>query len=276
MESVSSPLLSNPDLFKLEPFNKGDLLKGLFLYQRALVDKYIVLGRLPELPITFNERSGQKFLRKLIADLNEELGEASIEYDKTEEWLDDNVWTNKDAHPELRSICQATVDELGDSLHFFIELMIYSGLDADDVLQSTSLATKGLGLFFEEPLANTFSLARHLNITIGSARMSKFAAYRWTPDADMPKVGIDLLQEANLQMWATVKSLLHAQNFLKIKDWRGQEEVQANLQGFQDAILNAWLKFITYIDLIDIDAISLYATYERMNFKNQERLQNNY
>ena len=105
---------------------KGDWLQNIFLRQRELMEKYHRIEKgnglllYEGVPIDLHDRMGQARIRELIRRTVEELFEASHTL-KNSPWKGSHVLTDEDHFYE----------ELADALHFFIELCIAVGLDAE-------------------------------------------------------------------------------------------------------------------------------------------------
>ncbi len=104
----------------------GDWLQNIFVRQRQLMDKYDELEKRNNLllyegvPIDLHDRMGQARIRELIRRTVEELFEASHCL-KNSAWKNSHVLTDEDHFYE----------EIADAFHFFIELCIATGLNAE-------------------------------------------------------------------------------------------------------------------------------------------------
>ena len=123
-------VLDFPDTELPEGYNPiGDLLQTVFEHQQILMQKYHTIeeerGALVVQPESFGELD-HRFVQWRIKDLNsrsiEELMEA-MNCLKNKQWKQSEVTTDK-VH---------FYEELADALHFFIELCITAGMDAEDL-----------------------------------------------------------------------------------------------------------------------------------------------
>lgn len=108
---------------------EGDLLKSIFVGQRELMDKYHEIeerrGALVIFPADFGDidhRKVQWRIKDLAYRCVEELSEATNCL-KNKPWKVSEVSTDKEHFYE----------ELADAFHFFIELCITAGMDAEDL-----------------------------------------------------------------------------------------------------------------------------------------------
>ncbi len=104
---------------------EGDWLQNIFTRQRELMEKYDEIERangfpVPKPPVDLHDRHGQVYIRELIRRTVEELFESSHCL-KNSAWKQSHILTDEDHFYE----------ELADAFHFFIELCIAVGLDAE-------------------------------------------------------------------------------------------------------------------------------------------------
>ena len=104
----------------------GDKLQNIFSRQLDLMEKYHNIEKhngllqYEAVPIDLHDRMGQARIRELIRRIVEELFEASHVL-KNSPWKQSHVLTDENHFYE----------ELSDAFHFFIELCIAVGLDAE-------------------------------------------------------------------------------------------------------------------------------------------------
>jgi hypothetical protein len=96
---------------------EGDMLIEIFDAQRELMEKY---GTSPATDL--NDPKNQKLIREFSGYVVEELMEA-MNCLRNKPWVKTQTKTDEDHYYE----------ELADAVHFFVELLVISGLDAVDV-----------------------------------------------------------------------------------------------------------------------------------------------
>lgn len=272
------------ELLRLDPFNNGNLLQGMFMYQRSLVDKYIELGKLPGTTGDFNNKNYQLFLKKTISNFSEELAEAAENSDKALQEMQ-GIYTEPEVQNQIINHAKNLGVELADALHFLIELMIYSNVNDDDVaLYYKELAREQnlLALSNDDGLATAFAFARHLNIYHDGVREHSFTAYKMpgvNPDSlDTPlmKISPDLFKEFDRLFWKINKTLLLGQNVLKLREWRSQDQVVTAVNTYQHRIMETFTYFMQLCDAMSITSNMMYAMFEQKNFINQQRIIDGY
>jgi len=95
------------------------IIPDCFERQRGLMRIYKDLEQLPDAPISLHTPSGQKLIKDFAWRTVEELVEAS------DAWHDG---------PTSREAIENTGEELADAMHFFIELCIFAGVTAEQLL----------------------------------------------------------------------------------------------------------------------------------------------
>jgi len=100
-----------------------DMLEDIWKRQRELVEKYAEIEgfSLDDIPVNLDTKKGQNRVRDMMWRVVEELGEAANCL-RNKPWKQNEVPTDKDHYFE----------ELSDAMHFFVELLLVSGLTAED------------------------------------------------------------------------------------------------------------------------------------------------
>ncbi len=112
---------------EIEAPTEGDWLQNIFTRQTELATKYHEIERnngfpQPDFPWDIHDSQHQAHIRELMRRCVEEIFEASHTL-KNSPWKTTHVLTDRDH----------LIEELSDAFHFFIELCIAVGLDAEDL-----------------------------------------------------------------------------------------------------------------------------------------------
>ena len=108
------------------PVNMGDMLCSIFRRQMELMKKYHPIEKsnglliTEDVPVDLDDKLGQQRLKDFAWRVTEELGEA-MNCLKNKPWKQTHMETDKEHFYE----------EIADAFHFFIELCIIAGLDAE-------------------------------------------------------------------------------------------------------------------------------------------------
>jgi len=108
----------------------GDLLEAIFIRQKELMKKYHIIEasqgllQTTDVPVNINDRLGQARLKDFAWRITEELGEA-MNCLKNKPWKQTHMETDRTHYEE----------EIVDAFHFFIELCILSGFNAQSLTE---------------------------------------------------------------------------------------------------------------------------------------------
>ena len=260
--------------FKLPMYNEGNMMEGIFKYQKNLMDELVKRGKLAPYPATINSKLGQEQLKKVISWVIEELGEASDQYNKA---IDH--YLNSPEQDSLAVILDEAFIEVADALHFFIELMVFSGLEAEDVLAYYQALARERNLdnfITTDGLTTSDNYAQHTNTFDDPVRVTRHRslAVKMGPMIT-PRLSDELHIVIQLGMWETVRSLTLTGNLLKKREWSTTER-ETSLSAYQLKLMESWLYFMKFVNLMGFDAKALYYYYERKNLVVQERILNGY
>lgn len=263
-----------------DPFNNGDMLKGIFWYQKCLMRKLVALGYLPKMEMTLSEPADQACIRKYIDYTIEELVEAFEEIDAlTTMFSQQKGWPTQTNETEITMIKLA--EEFADVLHFMVEVMIFTNMDHEDVVSYQKFITKEPGievLASGDGLNNALALSEHI-ITFSEINIVRLQALRITTDGCLylPLQHVPNTQYANqvsLLMFGVIRKLKKAANQLKSKEWKPKAS-EASSTIVQTCIMEAFHELMKLYKFCGWDAKSIYFHYERKNRINQKRLKEN-
>lgn len=278
------------EILKLNPFNQGDTLGGIYKYQNHLIKLYVENGMLKPPPLELNDRPSQLFIKGLIGDIIEELVEANAHYRQNIlEFHIENGHKFIKGSPAFSSeawsqVHQALVDyseELADLTHFFIELLIYSNIEPEDVL--IFINKSGLNTHVR-PLEGSFqnaSMTMSYNRDISTIKFNSFRFYSITDQKDFrndyPGVFIspDMYNLMEVLSYRLIESLKLASYKLKNKYWKKQD-VETSALDYQQQVMEAWQKMFDYMVAVGMSERRFYSAYEQKNIKNQNRLKDGY
>jgi hypothetical protein len=250
------------------------MLEGIFKYQKNIMDEYVKRGMLPAYPVPINSRPGQEQIKKIMGWVIEEIGETSMQYNNT---IDH--YLNEPGKDGLIKMLDETFMEVADALHFFVELMIFSGIEAEDVLTYYEALAKERNLdsfITSDGLTTSDNYAQHTNVFDDPVRVARYYSVSINMEPMIkPKLSEDLHIAIQLVMWETVRSLTLTSNLLKKRDW-SESERETSITSYQLKLMESWLYFMKFINLMGFDAKALYYYYERKNLIVQERLANKY
>jgi hypothetical protein len=262
------------EAIKMQPVGK-DALGEIFLMQKLLVKHYIKIEGLPQYPLDLSEKKHQKVVKDFKERISSELSEAYEELMQ--------IWIRENDNMEYSKwdALEAFNEEIADVLHFFIELLIYSGIEAPDI-----------ELFFQRQVRDTpdhasllkdstwltlFAFAQASNLMQGYSftQFTNSNIFTVLDDYDIVKnqrfdcyggrrVSTQIMTVHAEFLWEITYMLNRAVSYLKHKDW-AQSEKAANILGYQENLMESFLHFIRYMDFMGQTPIGLFNAYARKN-----------
>lgn len=273
---------------ELSLLDEGKGLEGIFSLQRDLMEGYIKCKALPEYPIDLSLRDSQKTIRHITGAFIEELSEAFTEYEKLFEAINANS-PNIPRDTKMTDYLAAMNEEIADSLHFFIELLIYANIDEGSIKAYYSRMLKE-ELIPESIYNENNTLATILQVSIYSNNKSGHNQRGYNVKLLRPdQYGFEdnnctlgfrvyhpsyflLLKDI---LWTITNNLYKAQNSLKAKAWRKQE-TKVDLGKFQLDIMECFLSYFCLIAFLGISEEAIFEVYCKKNKINFDRQNNNY
>ena len=252
-----------------------DALGKIFELQGELLQDYIKVEGLPEYPIDVNARSSQIIIKDFIGRIVEELGEAWESYESMIDLWCGDIPIQVDL---MISHLQNFNEEISDALHFFMELLIYSGFTNDSVkkwvYKDTYTGVDTLHDLLEKGRYNCSSDITKLNGSFHSLVIS---------DSDLKdeflrggrKLSMVYVDTAPKMLWDITYSLQIARNTLKNKPWK-QTEMMTDEYLYETKISEAWLKFFKFLAYSGFSEESVYNIYYKKNMVNRFRIRSKY
>ena len=258
-------------------------LEEIYKLQKELMDPYVKIEGLPQYPIDINQKANQKLLKEFIGRVVEELAEAFECYDSL--LMGRQVNKTRD---ELLPLVKDFNMEISDALHFFVELLIFSNIEPVDIqnyfdilLSDNDLS--GSAYDSDNILTTSLFYGNYLNIQMGTPKFS-YGGYQIYVQEQGPynenmrggnQISSDRLDELKSQFWDITYTLNLAGNSLKKKPWK-QTEVETDEQGFQNLLMEAYIRLFRMLSFIGMSELSILTVYKTKNTINQERIKNKY
>lgn len=261
-------------------------LEDIFQMQKNLMEHYIRIEGLPSYPLNLNEKPHQKILKEFKERIIEELSEAY------EQLLMIWVYENDNTNYEKQLALLMFNEEIADSLHFFVETLIFSGIDVGDInnfLKGLVNDTPGTEHLHnaESVWLTLFSIAKTQNMAQGLSfnqldhRMNFKVVDQLIVDTEKPEmsggrvIGQQMMVTHSEFLWELVFMLNKSTAFLKNKSW-AQSEREANSLAYKQTLLETFLHFFRYMDFMGQNSIGLYHAYYRKNQILKNRIKNGY
>ena len=282
----------------------GKELEKMFQLQGFLLEKYLPIEDLPHWPISVNKREAQSILKDMSARVIEELGEGYESTTYVLQMLDklgynfNNKWTKED-YRQLLNHLQNSNEEQADAIAFFINLLLYSNIYADDIVSYVNTKYKGLldelldsckGIGDTDTIMNiglSLLCTRFDDITNNLHTWSVFNHNLFEQFHIKDFEGVKSYTPAfnNLSWefhdieakicWEISYHLSVARNYLKNKPWKQTGEVTDELR-FQEEVVIAFLELLGYFRYIGFDAQSLLQLRYKKHLVNEFRIRSRY
>jgi hypothetical protein len=241
----------NVEDFKAPTLPGGDScrLTAIFGRQRELMEKYELIekeNRLLEtedVPVDIHDRFGQARLKNFAWRFTEELAEAG------------------EALDEKGPFHLHTREELMDSLHFLVELMILAGCDSSVTTMNMVKYDKSSA----ELLTNTYS-------DLLEAWFMMSSVVRHPTPIDKVAAGFSFYR---LAFWDVTQALGSAMNCLKQKPWK-QSHILTDEPRFYGELGRTFLSFGRLLQVVGLTTNEVYDLYFRKSEVNKFRQDSKY
>jgi len=248
----------------------------IFALQKVLLNQYIGIESLPAYPIDLNTKAAQVLAKDFSGRIIEELGEGFESYlimmDMFHKGIDEEQMI-----PHLQNFNE----EISDALHFWLELMVYSGYEMNHI-----------GLWLEHYVEPDFIRGHdplHTWFQIGAALVQqevhpKDLRCRWVIKDHMledeflrggRQLGKGRMAQMKQYLWDITYHLQIARNTLKNKPWK-QTGMMTDMNQYEDSMREGTLALFKFLYFAGFTKESLYVIYYKKNQVNQFRIKSKY
>lgn len=234
-------------------------LQEIWAKQKALMNRYIEKGSLPEYPLELDSQKAQNLMRDFIARYAEELCEFLEQYDEA---TNKSTYTNTNAPTKIPTIIDAALEELADALHFIIEAMIYAEIDPAHNLENL-IAT------YIDKYKLEASWRDILNMFKPVFRGEfKYKGFKHEEQFQV-SLGIESQVTMQITVMRAIKTAFISRNHLKIRDWR---QADSNIESFKVSLAGAFFEFMAITSIMQIPPTLMYELYLTKNEINIQRI----
>ena len=221
------------------PTVEKDMLDLMFNRQHELAIKYLPIEgangllQTPDSPVNIDDRKGQARLKDYAWRVQEELYEAT------------------DALVQHPDNPEHFLEEMIDSIHFFIELNILCGIGPKEIKE-----------YYEVPAGNTDTLSYLEGVSKGLV-ISENIDMKYIPDALLIYTYIG-------------QPIGNAMNRLKNKPWK-QTHMVTDKQAFIDCLMPAWIGYFKVLsEKHGLEAKDIFTLYFKKSEVNKFRIKSQY
>ena len=247
----------------------------MFDLQKVLLNQYINIESLPDYPIDINTKSAQTLIKDFASRIIEELGEGVESYiimmDMFHQGIDE-----EEMIPHLQNFNE----EISDTLHFWLELMIYSGYETEHLMKWLDKYTEGTYRGYDQ-LDSWIKVA---GLIVEQELAMKRLPCRWVVKDHMLKdeflrggrqLSIERKNLMKQYLWDITYSLQIARNTLKNKPWK-QTQMMTDVNQYEESMVNTCLALFKFFYFAGFTKESIYVIYYKKNKVNQFRQRSKY
>lgn len=275
-------------------------LNKMFELQESLLEKYLKIENLPHWPLNINTRQAQAIVKDMSARVIEELGEGYESTTYVLQKLDtlgfnfNTKWTRED-YIQLLNHLQNSNEEQADAISFFINLLLYSNIGVEDIINyiqtkypkiwesmDEDTLTENLMVIGYGILVDRFSDINDNNHTWRIFREDVFDLFKikgfynvqsYTPAFN--EISWEFHDMEAKVCWEIAYHLSVARNYLKNKPWKQTEEMTDELR-FQEELVIAFLELLGYFMFIGFTPNSLLQLRYKKHLVNEFRIKSKY
>ena len=287
----------------------GKYLECMYSLQKELLEQYIKVEGLPQYPIDVNTKKSQIILKDFVGRVIEELAEGyealilvSKLTEKNKLWKSDY---EEGEYIQCLNHLQNAGEEMADAMHFMLELLIYSNIQAKDIedyldnwlkdkvsfgvtktLPTLAKAMQvGLSILYNDP-CNMVSEPKAMNKTYLLEEFESMDEDSEDPRLINKRIDTRFHQcgkfynkltysSYKYMMWDVTYHLNIARNFLKNKPWK-QSQMMTNEGAYQEEIVKAFILMMGLFLAMGISPENLYFLYFKKNRVNKFRIESKY
>lgn len=247
----------------------------IFRLQKVLIDHYVKIEGLPPYPIDVNTKASQNIIKDFSARIIEELGEAFESYE-----IMTAMFHAGEPESEMVPHLQNFNEEIADALHFWLELMIFSGFEVPHLKKwlenDWQVSFTNPDLFSEYFKLGGFFVENAIPMRSIPKRMV-------IKDADLKDeflrggrvLGKITLQQMKVYLWEITYHLQMARNTLKNKPWK-QSQMLTDLGQYENSLKKAAYALFTFLYFVGITKESAFHIYYKKNKVNEFRINSKY
>lgn len=287
----------------------GKYLECMYSLQKELLEQYIKVEGLPQYPIDVNTKKSQIILKDFVGRVIEELAEGYEALILVSKLTEKNKLWKSDYEEEEYTQClnhlQNAGEEMADAMHFMLELLIYSNIQAKDIedyldnwlkdkvsfgvtktLPTLAKAMQvGLSILYNDP-CNMVSEPKAMNKTYLLEEFESMDEDSEDPRLVNKRIDTRFHQcgkfynkltysSYKYMMWDVTYHLNIARNFLKNKPWK-QSQMMTNEGAYQEEIVKAFILMMGLFLVMGISPENLYFLYFKKNRVNKFRIESKY
>ena len=248
----------------------------IFALQKVLLNQYIGIESLPEYPLDINTRAAQTLVKDFSGRIIEELGEGFESY-----LIMMDMFHHGKEEEEMVPHLQNFNEEISDAIHFWLELMIYSGYEVNSLSFWLDLMPESQYLKGPDMLELYMKLGEQL---VHQDVANKKIPCRWVIKDHMlddeflrggRQLGMNRQDIMKQYLWDITYYLQIARNTLKNKPWK-QTEMMTDFNQYEEQMMKATVALFKFFAFTGFTKESIFVIYFKKNKVNQFRISSKY
>lgn len=251
-----------------------DALGSMFKLQKELLDAYIGIESLPPYPIDLNTKESQILLKDFTGRIIEELGEG---YESYEVML--GMFHTGYDRPLMVPHLQNFNEEISDAVHFWLELMVYSGYE-QKTMKGWLNKEMGQEHDKDEGLLNWWKFGGY--IVDQETQFARFPCFTVLPENEADaflmggrKLSGDIDGWIKKYLWDITYHLQIARNTLKNKPWK-QTQMLTDINMYEESMKRGAIALFKFMYFVGLEPDHIYEIYYKKNMVNQFRIKSKY
>ena len=255
--------------------NPGEELRLMLEAKKFFLNILISKNKLPWYPIDLRTEPGQAVIRDFSTRMAEELSELFSEIEKLTELTTGNANFDRDEE----AIVMANLnEEFADVVHFMLNIVLYSGLDYNAVLDRYHKIAQQVGSTFDDnnPLDNILSLARLDIIYSQNTSLlpthSRVSILRKDALYCVPNnITLDNLESFKVMFWEINHEIQKLINLLKIRYWR-TEDSNLSSATYTNQLYSVLDRVFVLLSMLNFTSVSLARVFYIKHYINLKRI----
>lgn len=173
---------------RLVPETWGEIIVAIFARQKELMVKYKEIEQLPAAPVSLHTAAGQRVIKDFAWRAVEELTESYEAFEK---------------HGNREIALQHGLEELADSVHFFVELLIFAGITPGQCFTRTD-RVPSLGSPDDDPTVYYWEFTYKLGLAMNFLRNKAWKKSQVPTDEARFRTTILDAWDALIDVWRTL------------------------------------------------------------------------
>ena len=270
------------DITEKTPIVNNDCLVQIFELQKELIDHYVKIEGLPPYPLNLDLKQNQLLIKDFSARIVEELGECFESYIMMEKVMFNENGPDQDV---AINHLQNLNEELSDALHFYIELLIFSGIDNSGIFDyiNNNKQNQRYSLFYDGMVTkkNTIGMGLYLM----ESPTPYYNCGTWIiSDKDLKDeflrggryLGtIGYKERFKVLLWDITYNLQMARNALKNKPWK-QTQMLTDKFTYRQFLCETFMSFCRLFVFLGMTEESIMEIYFKKNRINKFRIVSKY